>query len=382
MALSLYLRSTAIALSLASIPLAGCATAPAGKPVASAAHRASNVPFTAANVEALRDGGGYRISWQATGADKVRVFASTNPDGTTSGTPVAQGTADGSATVPALAATGRPYFTLVPDRGTALTTADRGLHFASVPNWRDIGGYRTDDGHWVRMGMIYRADQLDKVSDADMTRIDALNPAVIIDLRTKSERSREPDKIPPRARGLVLDVAADSAGTLGGDMREAMAAISTGKGAEMLTAANRDFVSLPSALTAYTGMMRELLQEKDGAIVYHCTAGKDRTGWATAIILSILGVPRDTIMADYLLSNQYLKAKNEATIAMFKKSGAPFDVSNLEPVITVRPEYLQAAFDEVDRKFGSFDAYAHKGLGLTDADIAALRTKYLIGPVG
>ena len=376
-----YLRPAALAVSLASLSLAGCATAPSGQADTATAPRVADVPFTSASAELLPDGSGYRVSWQAPDAGKVRVFAGLDANGTARGAVSGEGDTQGSVVISGIASTSRPYFTLVPERGAALVVADRGLHLKSVPNWRDVGGYRTNDGQWVRMGKIYRADQLDKISTNDMALIDQLDPAVIIDLRTQSERTREPDMIPPRARGLVLDVAADANGSLGGDMHDALATIAAGKGVEMLTAANRDFVALPSAQKAYSAMIRELLQEQDGAVVYHCTAGKDRTGWATAIILGLLGVPRETIMADYLLSNAYLKTKNEAAAAMFQKAGAPFDIAYLEAVLTVRPDYLQAAFDEVQRKYGSFDAYARQGLGLTDADIAALRKKYLVGSV-
>ena len=374
------LRSTALALALACLPLTACATAPVttAAPAAEARQEAV-IPFTAANVETLPDGAGYRISWQAPGSGTVKIYAGTAAGGTTDGQPVAHGTDSGAVTVTGLPATPRQYFTLVPSHGAPLVIADRGLHIATVPNLRDIGGYRTADGRWERMGMIYRADQLDRLTDADLATLDTLDPAVVIDLRTQSERTREPDRLPSRARGLVLDVAADSNGSLGGDMRQAMAAIASGKGAEMLTEANRDFVSLPSARAAYNTMMHGLVKGENGAVIYHCTAGKDRTGWATAVILTLLGVPRETVMADYMLSNGYLRAKNDKTLDMFKASGAPFDPANLEAVMTVRPQFLQAAFDEVDKRYGSFEAYARDALGLTADDIATLRNTYLIG---
>ena len=371
-----FLRTSAVAISLACIPLAGCASATKERPAASAPRNDAGIPFTSASAELLPDGSGYRVTWQAPQARKVSVFAGTGA------APSAVGGATGSVIIPGDASSSRAYFTLIPDQGEPLVIADRNLHLATVPNWRDVGGYRTADGQWVVMGKIYRADQLDKVSDADLARLAAINTAVVIDLRTQSERTREPDKIPANARGLVLDVAADSAGSLGGDMRGAMEAIAAGKGVEMLTSANREFITLPSARKAYAAMLREMISENKGAIVYHCTAGKDRTGWATALILTLLGVPRDTVMADYMLSNTYLKDKNAATAAMFAKAGAPFPIENLEAVMTVRPEFLQAAFDEVDKSYGSVDAYVRQGLGLSETEIVALKKKYLTGVPG
>ncbi|WP_150290998.1 tyrosine-protein phosphatase [Sphingobium estronivorans] len=371
--------SCIVALALA---LAGCSTAvdhSAARWDASAARSAAPIPFTAASVEKQADGS-YRIAWQMAGAGHVRIFASSDPAAPMTSQPVAQGGATDSATIARLAPDKRWYFTLTPDRGGPLLLTDRALHLSTAPNFRDIGGYRTVDGRWVKPGLIYRSDQLDRLSDGDLAAIGALRPGLLVDLRTETERKREPDRAPPGVRQQILDVAADSSGSLGGDMRKAQAAIASGQGAALLAAANRDFVSLPSARAAYGTLLRELAEGNDGPLIYHCTAGKDRTGWATAVILTLLGVPQETVMADFLASNRYLKAKNDATIAAMKASGAAFDPAFLEPVLTVRPEYLQNAFDEVQRRYGSFDAYARDGLGLSQADIAALRRRYLTAP--
>ena len=116
---------------------------------------------------------------------------------------------------------------------------------------------------------------------------------------------------------IFLEIARE--GSLGGDMRQAMAMIQGGRGVEMLTAANRDFVALPSARRAYHALVTRaasgMARQSGRALLYHCTAGKDRTGWASAVLLSLLGVPRETVMADYLASNAYLAGKNRATLA-------------------------------------------------------------------
>ena len=247
---------------------------------------------------------------------------------------------------------------------------------ATAPNFRDIGGYRTRDGHQVRRGLVWRSDQMNLLSEADLAAIAALHPSAIADLRTETERTREPDRLPAGARYVVLDVAADSTQSLGGDMRLTMAQIAQGKGEALLVEANREFVTLPSARKSYAELVR-LMIAADGPVVYHCTAGKDRTGWATAIVLTLLGVPRETIMQDYLLSNQRLAAKNTAILGGLAKSRSTLDPAFLEPVLTVKPAYIEAAFAEVDRSYGSFDAYATKGLGLTRREIAALRAKLL-----
>lgn len=247
---------------------------------------------------------------------------------------------------------------------------------AGAPNFRDIGGYRTTDGHHVRMGLAYRSDQMNLLGEADLAALAALHPAAVVDLRTSTERQREPDRVPPGVDHVILDVAADSTQSLGGDMRLAMAQIAQGQGEALLVAANREFVTLPSARKSYSALVR-LILAADGPVVFHCTAGKDRTGWATAIVLTLLGVPRDTVMQDYLLSNERLAAKNAATLSAVAASPGKIPVEYLEPVLTVKPEYIEAAFAEVDRSYGSFDNYAHDGLGLSREEVLALRQKLL-----
>jgi protein-tyrosine phosphatase len=355
------------------LTLPACATVDQ-RPVAGAvAEQPGVIPFTAAAVSA--DG---TISWSAPGAGRVTVYAGTDSAVSDRTKPVGQGDAAGSIRVSGLAPGKRWFFALVPDRGAPLVIADRGLHLKTIPNLRDIGGYRTADGRWVKMGMLYRSDQLDRLSDTDLAAMGDLGIALVADLRTATERSREPDRLPTGAEHLVLDVAADSHG-LGGDMRQAMTLINTGKGAAMLTEANREFVSLDSARTAYSALLGRIGAEDAGPTLYHCTAGKDRTGWATAVILTILGVPRETVMADYLASNDYLRAKNEAILAAAGSASTPIARENLEPVLGVRAAYIEAAFAEVEKRHGSFDGYVREGLGLDDAMVERLRMTLLAG---
>lgn len=252
----------------------------------------------------------------------------------------------------------------------------RALHLATAPNFRDIGGYRTQDGHVVRRGLAYRSDQLDRLSDTDLQTFAQLHPAAVVDLRTATERDREPDRVPLGARHVILDVAADSTQSLGGDMRQAMTQIASGKGEALLVEANREFVTLPSARKSYAALIG-LMLDSDGPVVFHCTAGKDRTGWATAVVLTLLGVPRATVMEDYLLSNEKLADKNSATLAALARSGSKLDPAFLQPVLTVQPRYIEAAFDEVGRSYGSFDNYVRTGLGLTDGEVGRLRKRFL-----
>lgn len=249
---------------------------------------------------------------------------------------------------------------------------------SNAANFRDAGGHRTENGQWVKTGILYRSDQLDRLSDDDLSRMVNLNVGTIVDLRTESERSHEPDRIPAGATHMILDVAKDAEGSIGGDMRNAMAKIAAGDGAKMLIEANRDFVNVASARRSYAELVKKVAYGDD-ALVYHCTAGKDRTGWASAVILSLLGVSRADIVKDYMVSNQYLADKNKRSMEMIKASVPTFNAQHWEDVMTVRPEYIEAAFHEVDTQFGSMENYARNGLGLDAATIQQLKNRMLSG---
>ncbi len=135
----------------------------------------------------------------------------------------------------------------------------------------------------------------------------------------------------------------------------------------------------------WAGMMRRIADPVNRPTNVHCSAGKDRAGWASALVLRTLGVPEETVMEDYLLSNEYLAEYNAERLAQVRTlvagiNGVPeedVDLTDLEALLTVRAEYLQAAFDAVDEQYGSFDAYLTEGLGLTEAEIDAFRDSLL-----
>lgn len=327
------------------------------------------IPFDTARVDV--DGDKAVLTWSAPGVGAVRIYSGSNASGTRRGRLVGTGADAGSLTLD-LAPVGsldRRYFLLVPDRGAPLVVAPRGLGLASAHNLRDLGGHRTTDGRWVRLGRIFRSDQMDRWSDPDLASVGGLGIGVIADLRTQRERDKEPDRVPAGARHIVLDVMASDDATAG-----AMREIAEGRGEQMMLRAYGGFVSLPSARSAYRGLFSEL-QRGSAPVLYHCTAGKDRTGWASVVTLMVLGVSREDAVADYLASNSYLVAKNEKLYAAM--SQIPRD--HLEPVFGVKRSFIDASFAEVERRHGSFDAYVRDGLGLSASDIRKLRRRYLAG---
>jgi protein-tyrosine phosphatase len=340
----------------------------------------ADIPFTEATVTS-GDNGAITVGWTALGASTVVVYAGTDPAHVARDRRVAQGGSGGSVSVSGLPPAPRWYFELVPDRGGALVTADRSLHLASAPNFRDAGGYRTADGKWVRMGLLFRSDQLDRLTPVDLGTVHAVGVKLVCDLRTDAERKQGMDRLPEGAQAMIADVAGE--GRASSDLAKLLSqggnaeqVLGNRRGIQFMTDANRQFVESASAKQAYKALFERLADPQMLPATFHCTAGKDRTGWAAAVFLSIMGVPRETIMQDYLLSNTYLAAKNGKMLAALK---GRIDPALLEPLLGVRAEYLQAGFDAVDKEYGSMDRYIREGLGLSDATIRALRNEFLAG---
>jgi protein-tyrosine phosphatase len=250
----------------------------------------------------------------------------------------------------------------------AVAVTERALGLASNPNLRDIGGYQTAGGQRVRTGVVYRSGAL-TLSAADLAVVNALGITGAYDLRTPAEIAAAPDVVPAGATYLNLNV-------LGKDSPESPSVTSAAQGQEYMLEMGRQYVTSAAARTAF-GTLLTGIADSSGAQLYHCTAGKDRTGWATAVILTLLGVPAKTVMSDYLLSNAYYY-DSPAVQAML--SALPAAKSAIyKQILDVKPAYLQAGLDQVAASYGSMDNYVHQGLGLSNATIAKLRNRLLAG---
>jgi protein-tyrosine phosphatase len=258
----------------------------------------------------------------------------------------------------------------------------KSLDIASVPNLRDLGGYPTRDGHTVATGLAYRSDQLSGITPEDMADLAALNFKVDYDLRTAAERDKRPDELPPGMEYIWLNVLADAPQsspaqleTLLRNPPEANEVLGNGQVEAAFIKAYREFVSLPSAKTEFGKLFRGLAERSQLPALFHCTTGKDRTGWAAAALLDLLGVPRDIIMADYLRSNDIIIPKYQEAIAAFIAAGGAPAIP--EAILGVQEAYLNASFDEMETQYGTIENYFAEGLGIDADRQQALREVYL-----
>ncbi|MFE5286812.1 tyrosine-protein phosphatase [Nocardia sp. NPDC056611] len=238
--------------------------------------------------------------------------------------------------------------------------ATTAIRLDGATNFRDIGGYRTADGRTVRTGLVYRSNGLDKLTDADLAKLNTAGVTLDVDLRNGSERGGAPDRVPTGAQYKVADVVSFDSGisfhefpviTLG---RAVIDGLINGSSDLKMSIQYPFMVDFHGSDVAFGTLLRSIAGNSGGATVYHCTSGKDRTGWATAVLLTVLGVPRDVVNADFLASNKQLGDAKAVELS-----------------------WLEAAFDEVDRLYGSVDKYVRDGLGLDQATIDALRAKLL-----
>lgn len=325
------------------------------------------------------------ITW-TTVAPQVDVFAGTSVDDIDTTVPVATANGTQTVTVGGLDPAKRYYFALKAGgaKGLSAVVADRSLHLTSAPNARDIGGYATKDGHHVKWGTVFRSDAISKADAADLAKLDALGIKIICDFRGPSEVQADGADVPVSGAEPVSLPIFDATNDLNAKLRAAItsgdsaaqeALLGGGRGAQILTDAGRFLATRAAANKGYRMLLERLTDSASLPAFTHCTAGKDRTGWSTAIILSALGVPKKVVLEDYLLTNQYTKAKNASTLQSVQSLMA--DPSLLAPVLEVRPEYINASFAAVKKKYGTFDAYLRKGLGISKADLAALRRNLL-----
>ncbi len=257
--------------------------------------------------------------------------------------------------------------------------AHRLLNFEGVTNFRDLGGYPTTDGEQVKWGVLYRAASLAESSKADLRSLEQLKLATLIDFRSAAEKEEEPNQLSDPPGFTVVEIPTLDEGNKA-IVGEIMARIESGDfdgfdpNALMLEA-NRQFAS------TFTPQFRQFIHtvlEADGApIVWHCTAGKDRTGFAAAILLRILGVPRDVIMQDYMASKRYALDARRSQLLLLRLFKGTEAADKLAVLLGVEEAWLNAAFEQIDRSWGSFDNYVRDGLELTDADIAQLRATLL-----
>lgn len=240
----------------------------------------------------------------------------------------------------------------------------------SIDNFRDVAGittaYSTAHDGTMRAGVFYRSNAITP-SAADLATLNSLGIKAVYDLRTPSEIAGTPDTMLNGANYQNIDII--GATTSGSNITN-ISFNSAADAVAMMEQTNRAFVN-DAGMRSQFGALFNALASVDAAQLFHCTAGKDRTGWTAAVLQSIAGVDNATIMANYLATNDYTAARVAATL----KAMPPSMAAVYGPLLGVQASYLQAGLDEVTAQYGTMDNYLKQGLGLSQETIYVLRGK-------
>jgi protein-tyrosine phosphatase len=243
----------------------------------------------------------------------------------------------------------------------------------AINNFRDFGGYRTQNGARLKKGLLYRSGDLSKATDADLEHIASLGIKTICDLRSEAERKREPDRVPAAKPFTffnvpmrpIVDYHARSLGRLlslmfGSERRMDYVAASY--------QAYREYAT--SYLPQLEALFRRISNPENLPVLIHCSAGKDRTGVVASLVQLVLGVSVETVMDDYLKTNGTLSAYTEDVFRRLSKLGyfgVPWKRLYI-PLFDARADFLNAALEQVKEEFGAVDEWFRRGLDFSEKE--------------
>ncbi|GAB3093865.1 tyrosine-protein phosphatase [Pseudomaricurvus hydrocarbonicus] len=243
-------------------------------------------------------------------------------------------------------------------------------------NFRDLGGYITEDDRQVVWRKIFRCGHLANLTTEDLDTLAALNVTAVHDFRRQDEQRRSPSQ---PVRASIYDDYEMSIGSMS-KFWEYMAAekLSSDSAHQLVVSSYRSCID--DVAPHYARLFQGLLTNDGAASVFHCSAGKDRTGLAAALILSALGVPRDVVVDDYLLTQEYFDSAGLIQLVEQHLRDAKVEYwerSWLMPYCGVHRDNIEAFFDGVESRYGSVMGYLNEGMGLSGEDLLRLKQLYL-----
>lgn len=259
-------------------------------------------------------------------------------------------------------------YCLVWSDGSRATFATRQLPMEGQVNFRDLGGYKTKDGKYVKWGMVFRSGKCNSLTESDLDYLASIPLKTIIDFRSDEEKSSEPDKVPSSVTNEIHYPI--NPGNLSGiDISEAIQKGDVEACKQYLIDGNEQFVL--NFQEEYKAFFENLMAGNKTPLMFHCTAGKDRAGFASAMFLAALGVDRETIVKDYLLTNEM----TGVTLESMKEIYGDNDMAVcMYYISSVQSEYINKAFTTIEKEYGSVENYLTTQLNV---DVAKMKKLYL-----
>lgn len=256
--------------------------------------------------------------------------------------------------------TARSYFQIVTEQGSAIL-AERHLPMTGGYNFRDLGGFKTTNGKYVKWGKVFRSDDLNKLTDADLKYLNSIPLISIIDFRSPSEIKLSPDKMPRSTRNnYAFSITPGNLSSID-DIKN----MTTDQINNTMKSINQMLVTDSSSIAQYRLYFDLLQDEAETPLMFHCSAGKDRTGMGAALFLYSLGVDEKTILNDYLSSNKYLGDKYKPILIQHP---------NLKPLLEVDESFLKAGIEQIKKDHGSIENYL---TNILNVDLNKMRQLYL-----
>lgn len=380
------LRATSTALATL-VCLGACAPAPSPPSSDPGDGVLASPAIIVSEAEVVREAGisDYKLSWETNVSDApVRIEVSADPDFPLGqGRVIADGLKDTSFTFTAPAGAPRQYFLIVPNAGDAVRVSNRVLPLEGGRNFRDLGGYETVDGRSVKWGLAYRSGVMDGLTDSDYDYISGLGISVVCDFRASQERDSEPTDW----RGGDIEYITFADPSAEDDMSKSFASVlmdpdvTADKVRDMFIGSYR---SMHHTYAPAYAEMFDNLANGSLPLAFNCSAGKDRTGVAAALLLSALGVPRETVVEDYALSEKVVDFMAEFEVGL---SGTdpespyafllqlPPEV--IRPLMRTEPAYIEATLDAIETQHGSIIAFIQSELDVDDDELARIRERLL-----
>lgn len=321
--------------------------------------------------------GTFTITWPDTFArGPVSIASSPSPDALARVEPLITD-AVGQCTLDGFAPDVRQYFRLRPADGEDLVVAERNVPLEGAVNFRDLGGYAAADGRRVRWGRLFRSGHLSTLSAGAREGFERLGIGTVCDFRLAAERARENMTLPD---GVTLEGIEIPPGVR--DPEYFHRVFRDARGPEDVADAVHEVVlsMVNESADRYRRLFEVLLEPGERNILINCSAGKERTGIAAALLLSALGVPRETIYYDFMLSAVYFPALAEIPRVLEKYAvGAVGDAATrlVMPLLETRASYLRIAFDSIDRECGDAGTFLRNHYDLGPAECNELRRRYL-----
>ena len=253
------------------------------------------------------------------------------------------------------------------------------------PNFRDLGGYKTTDGKVVKTGVVYRSGELPRLTDDDVAKLDKLGVKTVVSFLTDVEvRDQGKNRLPKDVEEISLPIAGGDAGGLAKVAHEARKTADFSKVPVELNAEIHRIL-VDGGREQYAALLRRLADPKNHPVVFHCSHGVHRTGTASAILLSALGVPWKDVRENYLLSNDFRKDEIDRRLGELRKQAAKnqgiapedVDMTNANAFYRLDASYIDATLDEIKKRYGSMDGYHKNGLGLSESELQNLRKALL-----